>query len=294
VGLSAAIAQPMQLAGHTLRVTASIGVAPADEAIRSPSCSAVPTSRSTGEDRGSQYASWRLATSTPPRPPAHPGWTRRRNPRSSNRGHTAPSVGRRPHTDAIRIAASARCQQQLSPGRRSGSIAGAWRPASWTALPPRCGHLPARGLRNSRRHLSAECVLARPTAVSYRPVSGQPGPQRKAAAAALRDHGRTHLPAAAHQAGCRAPISLVGQVDSAERAHGPHRRLPSILTVDDDAGVSRAVARDLGRQCSDEYRIVRAGSGEQTNALRDHKLQEIRSPCCCGLSPAEHEWPGVS
>jgi thioredoxin reductase (NADPH) len=49
---------------------------------------------------------------------------------------------------------------------------------------------------------------------------------------------------------------------------------PSILTVDDDAGVSRSVARDLRRRYGDTYRIVRAESGEQAvEALRELKLR---------------------
>jgi thioredoxin reductase (NADPH) len=49
---------------------------------------------------------------------------------------------------------------------------------------------------------------------------------------------------------------------------------PSILTVDDDAGVSRAVARDLRRRYGDAYRVVRAESGEQAiGALRELKLR---------------------
>jgi thioredoxin reductase (NADPH) len=48
----------------------------------------------------------------------------------------------------------------------------------------------------------------------------------------------------------------------------------SILTVDDDPGVSRAVARDLRRRYGDAYRIVRAESGEQAlQALREMKLR---------------------
>jgi thioredoxin reductase (NADPH) len=48
----------------------------------------------------------------------------------------------------------------------------------------------------------------------------------------------------------------------------------SILTVDDDPGVSRAVARDLRRRYGDTYRIVRAESGEQAiHALREMKLR---------------------
>jgi thioredoxin reductase (NADPH) len=48
----------------------------------------------------------------------------------------------------------------------------------------------------------------------------------------------------------------------------------SILTVDDDPGVSRAVARDLRRRYGDSYRIVRAESGDQAlDALREMKLR---------------------
>jgi thioredoxin reductase (NADPH) len=47
-----------------------------------------------------------------------------------------------------------------------------------------------------------------------------------------------------------------------------------ILTVDDDAGVSRAVARDLRRRYGKSYRIVRAESGESAlGALRELKLR---------------------
>jgi thioredoxin reductase (NADPH) len=48
----------------------------------------------------------------------------------------------------------------------------------------------------------------------------------------------------------------------------------AILTVDDDPGVSRAVARDLRRRFGDQYRIVRAESGaEALDALRQMKLR---------------------
>ncbi|MFF9814819.1 FAD-dependent oxidoreductase [Streptomyces sp. NPDC014006] len=47
-----------------------------------------------------------------------------------------------------------------------------------------------------------------------------------------------------------------------------------ILTVDDDPGVSRAVARDLRRRYGEAYRIVRAESGESAlDALRELKLR---------------------
>jgi thioredoxin reductase (NADPH) len=48
----------------------------------------------------------------------------------------------------------------------------------------------------------------------------------------------------------------------------------AILTVDDDPGVSRAVARDLRRQYGDRYRIVRAESARDgLDALRQMKLR---------------------
>jgi thioredoxin reductase (NADPH) len=48
----------------------------------------------------------------------------------------------------------------------------------------------------------------------------------------------------------------------------------SIMTVDDDPGVSRAVARDLRRRYGDEYRIVRAESGKDAiDALKQMKLR---------------------
>ena len=49
---------------------------------------------------------------------------------------------------------------------------------------------------------------------------------------------------------------------------------PVLLTVDDDPGVSRAVARDLRRRYGQDYRIVRAESGPQAlEALREIKLR---------------------
>jgi thioredoxin reductase (NADPH) len=48
----------------------------------------------------------------------------------------------------------------------------------------------------------------------------------------------------------------------------------ALLTVDDDPGVSRAVARDLRRRYGQSHRIVRAESGEQAlEALREMKLR---------------------
>jgi thioredoxin reductase (NADPH) len=56
-----------------------------------------------------------------------------------------------------------------------------------------------------------------------------------------------------------------------EQAEGPRM---AILTVDDDPGVSRAVARDLRRQYGARYRIVRAQSAtDGLDALRQMKLR---------------------
>ena len=49
---------------------------------------------------------------------------------------------------------------------------------------------------------------------------------------------------------------------------------PILLTVDDDPGVSRAVARDLRRQYGEDYRVVRTESGPQAlDTLRELKLR---------------------
>jgi thioredoxin reductase (NADPH) len=49
---------------------------------------------------------------------------------------------------------------------------------------------------------------------------------------------------------------------------------PALLTVDDDLGVSRAIARDLRRHYGADYRIVRAESGAGAlDALREMKLR---------------------
>src|SRR5918999_2848992 len=51
-------------------------------------------------------------------------------------------------------------------------------------------------------------------------------------------------------------------------------RKPVLLTVDDDPGVSRAVARDLRRQYGETYRVVRTESGpEALDTLRELKLR---------------------
>src|ERR1700745_2684204 len=58
------------------------------------------------------------------------------------------------------------------------------------------------------------------------------------------------------------------------RPSGEAELRPVILTVDDDPGVSRAVARDLRRRYGERNRIVRAESGaDALEALRQMKLR---------------------
>jgi thioredoxin reductase (NADPH) len=55
---------------------------------------------------------------------------------------------------------------------------------------------------------------------------------------------------------------------------GDTERRPILLTVDDDPGVSRAVARDLRRRYGETYRVVRTESGPQAlETLRELKLR---------------------
>src|SRR5258705_12201699 len=81
---------------------------------------------------------------------------------------------------------------------------------------------------------------------------------------------------------------------------------PAILTVDDDPGVSRAVARDLRRRYGEQYRVVRAEAGESAlDALRQMKLRgdlvavilaDYRMPRMNGLEFLEHAmdiYPGA-
>ncbi|GLW66771.1 fused response regulator/thioredoxin-disulfide reductase [Actinomadura rubrobrunea] len=66
---------------------------------------------------------------------------------------------------------------------------------------------------------------------------------------------------------------------------------PVIMTVDDDPGVSRAVARDLRRRYAGTYRIVRAESGAQAlEALRELKLRGDDA----AVLVADHRMPGMT
>jgi thioredoxin reductase (NADPH) len=66
---------------------------------------------------------------------------------------------------------------------------------------------------------------------------------------------------------------------------------PVLLTVDDDPGVSRAVARDLRRRYAQRYRVVRAESGEEAlHALDELKLRGARVAAIL----ADHRMPGMT
>jgi thioredoxin reductase (NADPH) len=70
------------------------------------------------------------------------------------------------------------------------------------------------------------------------------------------------------------PAGTHRAVPSPARAEAGTQERLAIMTVDDDPGVSRAVARDLRRRYGNDYRIVRAESGEQAlAALRELKLR---------------------
>jgi thioredoxin reductase (NADPH) len=66
---------------------------------------------------------------------------------------------------------------------------------------------------------------------------------------------------------------------------------PVIVTVDDDPGVSRAVARDLRRRYGERHRIVRAESGEQAlDALKQMKLRGDQA----AVIIADYRMPGLT
>ncbi len=68
-------------------------------------------------------------------------------------------------------------------------------------------------------------------------------------------------------------------------------RKPILLTVDDDPGVSRAVARDLRRHYGEAYRVVRTESGPQ--ALETLRELKLRGDLVAVLL-ADHRMPGMS
>src|SRR6195256_831741 len=68
-------------------------------------------------------------------------------------------------------------------------------------------------------------------------------------------------------------------------------RKPVLLTVDDDPGVSRAVARDLRRHYGESYRVVRTESGPQ--ALETLRELKLRGDLVAVLL-ADHRMPDMS
>src|ERR671923_2724825 len=68
-------------------------------------------------------------------------------------------------------------------------------------------------------------------------------------------------------------------------------RKPILLTVDDDPGVSRAVARDLRRRYGETYRVVRTESGPQ--ALETLRELKLRGDAVAVLL-ADHRMPDMS
>src|SRR5881409_2220743 len=65
----------------------------------------------------------------------------------------------------------------------------------------------------------------------------------------------------------------------------------AILTVDDDPGVSRAVARDLRRRYGERYRIVRAESG--ADALEALRQMKLRGDLVAAI-PADYRMPEMN
>jgi thioredoxin reductase (NADPH) len=75
------------------------------------------------------------------------------------------------------------------------------------------------------------------------------------------------------------------------RPPGEAELRPVIVTVDDDPGVSRAVARDLRRRYGEQNRIVRAESGEQAlDALKQMKLRGDQ----VAVIVADYRMPGLT
>src|SRR6185295_16120948 len=65
---------------------------------------------------------------------------------------------------------------------------------------------------------------------------------------------------------------LTGMTDQAPAAAETSR--PVLLAVDDEPSVARAVERDLRRRYGRDYRVLRAGSGEDAlTAVRESKLR---------------------
>ena len=84
-------------------------------------------------------------------------------------------------------------------------------------------------------------------------------------------------------------VSVAGDMTAV--TDGDADRKPILLTVDDDPGVSRAVARDLRRQYGESYRVMRTESGPQ--ALETLRELKLRGDVVAVLL-ADHRMPGMS
>src|SRR5204862_6785917 len=102
-----------------------------------------------------------------------------------------------------------------------------------------------------------------------------------------RSAGRRRLPPTSASPGSVGPRGR----DPGET--GAQRRMAraSILTVDDDPGVSQAVARDLRKKYGEQYRVVRATSGaEALDVLRELALRSEQ----VALIVSDHRMPEMT
>ena len=71
------------------------------------------------------------------------------------------------------------------------------------------------------------------------------------------------------------------RVDSASLNSGESHPRPTILTVDDDREVLRAIERDLRRRYAERYRVLKADSGQSAlAALRELKVRNDAVASC--------------
>src|SRR5260370_20404718 len=85
--------------------------------------------------------------------------------------------------------------------------------------------------------------------------------------------------------------TLSADTVSAQDGNGGAAARPVILSVDDDPGVSRAVARDLRRRYGENWRIVRAESG--TDARKELRQVKLRGDQVAVML-ADYRMPGMS
>ena len=85
--------------------------------------------------------------------------------------------------------------------------------------------------------------------------------------------------------------TVTSPADAPEPREGHVMSKPVLLTVDDDAAVSRAVARDLRRRYGEDYRILRAESGPAAlEALRELAVRGER----VAVLLADHRMPEMN